>query len=200
MANMKELLGKADYIVKTVGPSRDWEFSGDRGTVQMATDSLQLEGHEQYWIDLNRRRDSAAPSVGSMIAGHIEQDEAGKYPPKFVKEKTGGSWGGGGGGGRTSPGAIWSSAVETASIIVAGYYSASGTKPKNMVEYLGKIELVAPKVNVLIDKLVASNPSKVVDTTDKTESESGESPAPDTKSKEADVIIEDISDEDLGDW
>lgn len=203
MANMTEILPKGEYTVKVVGPSRDWSFKGDKGDVKMATDSIQFEGHEQYWVDVNRAQDKPAPEVGAVLNGSIEQDADGKYPPKFAKERTGGGWGGGGGGGRTTPGAIWSSAVGIAAQVLAGYYAASETKPKSMAEYLTKLESVAPRVNAIVDKLVAANPAKAPATTDKTESESGESPAPAGSApakKDADVVIEDISDEDLGDW
>jgi len=198
MAN-KEILPKGDYKVKTVGPSRDWEFQGNNGTVKMATDSIQFEGHEQYWVDVNRAQDKPAPSVGETLNGHIEQDEAGKYPPKFKKANAGGGGGGGWrGGGQASPGAIWSTAFATAATIVAGFYQASGTKPKDLKEYFGKVELIAPKVNAAVDKLVAAN-KKEEPAKDTASSESGETQTPATNSG-SDVVVEDISDEDLGDW
>ena len=198
---MKEILPAGDYKVKTVGPSRDWDFQGNDGTVKMATDSIQFEGHEQYWVDVNRAQDKPAPTVGETLNGHVEQDDAGKYPPKFKKAKSGGGgWSGNRGGGQASPGAIWSTAMSTAAQIVAGYYAASGTKPKDFKEYLGKVTAVAPKVNAAVDALVAANKpaEKPADTAT---SEAGESPAPAADNKSgADVVIEDISDEDLGDW
>lgn len=198
MAN-KEILPKGDYKVKTVGPSRDWDFQGNNGTVKMATDSIQFEGHEQFWVDVNRAQDKPAPAVGETLNGHIEQDEAGKYPPKFKKASGGGGWGGNRGGGQASPGAIWSTAMSTAAQIVAGYYAASGTKPKDIKEYFGKVKALAPKVNAAVDELVAANKKEDTKPADTAGSESGESPAPASVPK-ADVVIEDISDEDLGDW
>ena len=198
MAN-KELLPKGDYKVKTVGPSRDWDFQGNNGTVKMATDSIQFEGHEQYWVDVNRAQDKPAPAVGDVLKGHIEQDDAGKYPPKFKKANAGGGgWGGNRGGGQASPGAIWSTAMATAAAIVAGYYQASGAKPKDLKEYFTKVELIAPKVNAAVDKLVAAN-KKEEPAKDTASSESGETQTPATNSG-SDVVVEDISDEDLGDW
>lgn len=197
---MKEILPAGDYKVKTVGPSRDWDFQGNDGTVKMATDSIQFEGHEQYWVDVNRAQDKPAPQVGETLNGHVEQDDAGKYPPKFKKAKSGGGgWGGNRGGGQASPGAIWSTAMTTAAQIVAGYYAASGTKPKDFAEYLTKVTGVAKKVNAAVDSLVAANKpaEKPADTAT---SEAGESPAPAADKSGADVVIEDISDEDLGDW
>lgn len=200
MATMKEILPKGDYKVKVVGPSRDWDFQGNNGTVRMATDSVQFEGHEQYWVDVNRAQDKPAPTVGETLNGHVEQDDAGKYAPKFKKASSGG----GGWGGRSaqaSPGAIWSTAMSTAADIVAGYYAVSGTKPKDLKEYFGKVTALAPKVNDAVDKLVAANKkTEAKPAADTATSESGESPAQNTGTKEADVVIEDISDEDLGDW
>lgn len=198
MAQMKTIVPAGEFKVKTVGPSRDWDFQGNNGTVKMATDSIQFEGHEQYWVDVNRAQDKPAPAVGETLNGHIEQDEAGKYPPKFKKANSGGGGYRGGGGGQASPGAIWSTAMQTAAVIVAGYYQASGKKPKDFAEYLGKVTGVAPKVNAAVDALVASN-KKEEPAKDTATSEAGETPAP-ANNKAADVVIEDISDEDLGDW
>lgn len=197
MAN-KEILPKGDYKVKTVGPSRDWDFQGNNGTVKMATDSIQFEGHEQYWVDVNRAQDKPAPAVGEVLNGHIEQDDAGKYPPKFKKASGGGGWSGNRGGGQASPGAIWSTAMSTAAEIVSGYYAASGKKPKDFDEYFGRVTAIAPKVNAAVDALVAAN-KKEEPAKDTASSESGESQTP-ADTKGADVVIEDISDEDLGDW
>ena len=200
MAQMKEILPAGEYKVKTVGPSRDWDFQGNNGTVKMATDSIQFEGHEQFWVDVNRAQDKPAPAVGETLNGHIEQDEQGKYPPKFKKANSGGGGGGWrGGGGQASPGAIWSTAMQTAAVIVAGYYQASGKKPKDFAEYLGKVTGVAPKVNAAVDALVAAN-KKEEPAKDTATSEAGESPAPAAVAGKTDVVIEDISDEDLGDW
>lgn len=198
MANMKELLPKGEYKIKTVGPNREWEYNGNKNI----TDSVQLEGQEQYWIDLNRAADKPAPVAGDVVKGHVEQDEAGKFPPKFKKEYNGGgggNWGGGGGKG-ASQGAIWSSAVETAATIVAAYAEISGKKPKSMTEFLGQIEKIAPKVNAMVDKLKDANkPAETTAAADAPATESGESAAPAAAPK-ADVVVEDISDEELGDW
>lgn len=206
MANMKEILPKGEYKVKVVGPSRAWSFKGDKGSdINMVTDSVQFEGHEQYWVDLNRAADKPAPVAGDSLTGTIEQDESGKYAPKFNKEKTGGGGGWRGGSAQATPGAIWSTAMQTATHIVAGYYAASGKKPKDINEFFGKIELVAPKVNEAVDKLVKSHAAAKPAETDTAASESGETPvaaapvaaAPAPK---ADVVVEDITDEDLGEW
>ena len=198
MANMKEILPQGEYKIANVGPSRTWEFTGNDGKVEMITDSIQLEGHEQYWVDMNRKSTSDAPKIGDTLKGKVEQDEAGKYAPKFAKEKSGnGSWRG---GGQASPGAIWATAVQTATAVVSGYYAASGTKPKNFAEFLARIEAVAPKVNGMVDKLSGAATTAAAKKADTAASESGESPAPAATEKKADVIIEDIDDAELGEW
>jgi hypothetical protein len=196
MANMKEILPKGEYKVKTVGPNREWEFNGNK----MVTDSIQFEGHEQYWIDVNRKADSAAPNPGDTLKGHVEQDDAGKYPPKFKKEQSG-SWAGGGGGGKASPGAIWAQNVETATAIVHSFYSLTGKQPKSFDEYLTKIKAVAPKVGSMVDEFVGKN-TPAAETKPDTNNEAGESPAPAAApaDKKADVVIEDLDDTELGDW
>jgi len=198
MANMKEILPKGEYKIKTVGPPRNWEYNG----TAMTTDSIQFEGHEQYWVDVNRKSESPVPAVGSTLTGHIEQDDQGKYPPKFKKEQSGGWSGGGRGPAVASPGAIWSTAMATAAQIVAGYYAASGTKPADLKEYFGKVKAIAPKVNAAVDAFVASNKpaEKPADTVS---SEAGETQAPaaaPAPAANANVVIEDISDDELGEW
>ena len=91
--SMKEVLPKGDYKIKNVGPSRDWDFNGNA----MRTYSIQLEGHENMWVDVNQKADSAAPAIGDTIKGHVEQDDQGKYAPKFKKESSG-NWSGNRGG------------------------------------------------------------------------------------------------------
>lgn len=200
MANTKEILPNADYKVKTVGPSREWSFDGNNGKVEMTTDSIQFEGHENMWVDVNRARTSDAPKEGDTLTGSIEQDEAGKYPPKFKKErKGGGGWGGGGGRG-ASAGAIWSSAVETAVQVVNAYIEISGKKPKSIDEYLARVEQTAPKVNAIVDRLKDANKSSDSDDSSKPATESGESESSGSGAKKADVVVEDIDDEELGSW
>lgn len=197
MANMREILPKGEYKIKTVGPPRNWEYNG----TAMVTDSVQLEGFEQYWIDLNRKADSPIPVVGDTIKGHAEQDEASKYAPKFKKESAGG-WSGGGGGGKASPGAIWAQNVETATAIVHSFYSLTGKKPKSFDEYLTKIKAVAPKVGSMVDEFVGKAPK--ADDKPATNNEAGETTATATAAQapapKADVSVEDINDEDLGEW
>lgn len=180
-----------EYKVAQVGPSRDWDFKGNDGTnVSMTTYSIQLEGIAD-WVDLNVKAGSDAPAVGEEIKGHVE--DAGKYGLKFVKEKKAGGWSGG--GRAASPGAVWSSAVETATAVVVGYFQITGKKPKNIAEFLKKIEEVAPMINATVDKLAgAAAPAK--EEPQKSESETGESPAP----KDNGVVIDDVDDGELGDW
>lgn len=209
MANMKEILPKGEYKVSSVGPSENWEFTGNNGTVEMAKDVVQFEGHEAYWVEVNRARKSDALKVGDTLKGHIEQDENEKYKPKFVKEKGagGGNWGGGGNA-KASPGAIWAQNVATASQIVGDFYRAAGKKPKDFDSYLGKVKAVAPMVGKMVDGFVAANPESKP-AAPATNSEAGESPAPAAAPAAApqpspgateNVKIEDISDEDLGEW
>ena len=199
MANMKEILPKGEYKIKTVGPPRNWEYNG----TAMTTDSIQFEGFEQYWVDVNRKSESPVPAVGTSLNGHIEQDDQGKYPPKFKKEQSGGWSGGGRGPAVASPGAIWSTAMATAATIVAGYYAASATKPADLKESFGKGQALAPTVNAAVDALVAAN-KPATTATDTTPSESGEThaapaaaPAP---AQPANTVVQDISDDELGEW
>lgn len=215
MATMKELLPKGDYEVVTVGPPRNWEFAGNNGTVEMTTDSIQFKGFEQYWIDVNRARKSEPPKAGEILKGHVEQDEAGKYAPKLVKEKAaGGGWQGGGGSAKASPGAIQAQNVTTATAIVIGFYSLTGKKPKDFATFMAKVEAAAPSVGKMVDRLVAAQPAAAPAPAAATNSEAGESAAPATTAADlaakdektraqanaAPAPVEDISDEDLGDW
>lgn len=202
----KTILPEGKYKVAGVGPSKETSFTGDNGLIEFTVTSIQLEGHTEMWVEVNSGKGKPVPAVGDELNGHVEQDEAGKYLPKFKKAK--GNWGGGGGSGKASPGAIWSSAVQTATQLVVGYYTASGKKPKSFDEFLGKVDAVAPKVNAIIDKHVGA-PSAAA-SSEKSDSEAGVTPgaAPEKPAAAAepaanpkvDVVIEDISDDDLGDW
>lgn len=201
MAN-REILPKGEYKVSAAGPSENWDFDGNNGKVEMAKDIVQFEGYEQYWVEVNRARKSEALKVGDTLKGHIEQDEAAKYKPKFIKEKgSGGGWSGGGGG-KASPGAIWAQNVATASQIVGDFYKASGKKPKDFDSYLAKVKAVAPMVGKMVDGFAGSAPKAA--TAPATNNEAGESPAPAPAPAPAptnsNVVVDDISDEDLGDW
>lgn len=193
MANMKEILPKGDYKVKVVGPARAWEYQG----TSMMTDSVQFEGFEQFWIDVNRKSDSPVPVTGDILKGHVEQDEAGKFSPKFKKESKG-SWSGGGSP-QASPGAIWATAMQTATMIVNGFYAASGTKPESLQAYFKQIKAVAPKVNQAVEAFVASAKPAAAAPADTTSSESGETqPAAAPAAAPSTVVVQDISAEDLG--
>lgn len=203
MANQKEILPKAEYEVANVGPARNWEFNGDSGAVEMATDQVQFKDHEQYWVDVNRQRKAEPPKVGDKLTGNITQDEDGKYNPKFNKEKGAGRGGFGGGNRGSSPGAVWSSAVETAANICAAYATISGKKPKSIDEFLKRIEQVAPKVNDMVDRLVGKAKPAETKPADTAASESGESAAPAAAAdKPASAVeVDDIKDDELeGDW
>lgn len=181
-----------DYTVAQVGPDKSWEFNGDNGQkIAMKTYSVQFEGIAD-WVDHNVKADGDAPKVGEVLRGHVE--DTGKFGLRFKKEsKGGGNWSGGGKGGYT-PGAAWSAAFEVASTIVTGYFTIADKKPKNIKEFLGKIEEVAVIVKGKVDGLAASDTKK--DEPKPTESESGESPAP----ADNGVEIEDVSEDELGSW
>ncbi len=177
---------EGDYTIQQVGPSREWDFSGQGGKVVMKTYSVQLEGIAD-WVDLNQKADTDAPTVGEIVKGHVE--DAGKYGLKFVKAKKAGSWSG---GGKSSPGAIWSAAYSTAVDIVNGFYQASGSKPKDFEEFLSKIDAVAPIVRQKVDALAGTSTEKKEESVD---TEAGESPV-----KDNGVVTTDVSDKELGKW
>ena len=182
---------EAEYKVAQVGPTRDWDFTGNDGQkIAMRTFSIQVEGVAD-WVDFNTKSDGDAPRVGEVLEGHIE--DGGKYGYKFVKKKKGGNWSGGGGKGY-SAGAAWSAAFETSATITAAYYAASGSKPKDFDEFFARVELVAKRVKDTVDALAkAAAPAETE--TPKTQSESGESPSADTP-----IQLDTISDAELGKW
>lgn len=191
MADNKIVHELKDYKIAQVGPDREWDFNGNDGqTVYMKTFSIQLEGIAD-WVDLNIAAKSDAPKVGEEVRGHVE--DAGKYGLKFVKEKKqGGGWQGGGKG--AGLGAQWSAAFETASVIVAGYLQASDKKPKDIADFVSKVEQVAKVVKGKVDAL--ANAAKK-DEPVKSESESGESP---TAPADNGVEIDDVDESELGKW
>jgi len=177
---------EADYKIAQVGPTRDWDFTADSGKIAMRTYSIQLEGVAD-WVDYNIKADSEAPKIGETIKGHVE--DGGKYGFKFVKVKGGGGFGGRGGG--YSAGAAWSAAFSTSASITAAYFAASGTKPKSFEEFFGRVEAVAKKVKESVDALAkTAAPAPATTEPQKSESESGESP----------VVVDDISEDELGSW
>lgn len=172
------------YKIAQIGPTRDWDFKTDNGTIAMRTFSIQLEGIAD-WVDYNVKSDSPAPKVGDEIEGHVE--DAGKFGYKFTKKRNS-NWSG---GGKSSIGAQWSAAYDTAANIIGQYYAVSGKKPKSIDEFLKKVDAVAPKVKEMVDNRAgtAKTEEKKTDETPKTTSESGESPAP--QNVEDDTINED---------
>lgn len=171
---------EAGYKIVKVGPTRDWSFKGDNGEdIAMRSYSLQLEGVAE-WIDVAQKPDTAAPVEGETVEGHIE--DTGKYGFKFVKKRKGG-W-----GGKSNAGAHFNSAVQMASDIVIGYYQVKGEKPKNIDEVLTRIEQLAPKVKVMVDKFAG---------TEKKE----EAPAAEAKPAESSatdpIVIEDVDEKEL---
>jgi hypothetical protein len=90
--------------------------------------------------------------------------------------------------------------MATAATIVAGYYTASGTKPADLKEYFGKVKAIAPKVNAAVDALVSANKpaEKPADTVSSEAGETQTTAA--TPATTQPVVIEDISDDELGEW
>lgn len=209
MAN-KTLVPEGKFKILTVGPTRNWTFKADNGDIEMTTYSVQLEGQESLWVDLNQKADSDAPKPGQEIEGKIEQDEAGKYAPRFKKASQGRGGYGGGGGGAASPGAIWSATFATAAQIVSGFLENAPAEKKkkasaSVEQYLTLVEVVAIKLRALVDKHAGETTTTATAAPAKSESESGESasaPAatPKTEQSEGKVEIQDLDDSDLGDW
>lgn len=140
------------YTIGQVGPSRNWDFTGKDGTnISMTTYSLQFDGVVD-WADYNVKAGSPAPTVGEELEGHIE--DAGKYGLKFTKKKDGGGWKGN--GRDYSIGAQWANAYETSALVLGSYFTASGTKPTSIKDYLAKLDELAPQVRALIDARIAA--------------------------------------------
>lgn len=180
---------EAKYKVNQVGPTSDWSFKGDNGEVAMKKFSVQFEGIVD-WIDVNQKADAAPIAVGMELEGHVE--DTGKYGLKFQKKR--GAGGGWSGGGKSSPGAQWSAAFDTAATVVGAYFTVSGKKPKNIADFIAKIDEVAPKIKELVDGHAGTAAKESTTEDNKTTSESGESPA------QAGVVVDDVADDELGDW
>ena len=143
---------EAKYKVTTIGPSEEFSFDGNDGNkVTLKKYSLQLEGVAE-WVTLSQKPDAPAPAVGEEIEGHIE--DTGKYGYKFTKKRSGGGWSG---GGKSSPGAAWANAAETASVLVIGYYQVTGTKPENPQEMLDRVKQLAPSVKAMVDEFAGTD-------------------------------------------
>lgn len=194
MADIVHELG--EYTIQNVGPDREVSFEKDGKKVSYKEFQVQFEGIAD-WVKLNVGNDKPAPKAGETLKGHIE--DTGKYGFKFVKERSGGGWGGSGGG-QATPGAQWSAAYQTAAVVLGAYFQVSGTKPKDIKEFLGKLDQIAPVVKGMVDKRAGSNTEK------KEEDKGDEKPAPKpAESKPADkgdepVNLDQITDEELGDW
>ena len=189
MADKKIVHPEGKYKIAQVGPTRDWDFNSDSGKIAMKTYSIQLEGIAD-WVDFNQKADVDAPTVGQEIEGHVE--DAGQYGLKFQKKRGSGGFFGGKG---SSAGAQWSAAFTTAATLLQAYAAAGGLKVKNIGDLVEKTEQLAVSIKAKVDAH-AGAPKKEEESTQKTESESGESPAP----ADNGVVIDDVSDEDLGKW
>lgn len=195
MADIKHPEG--EYTVEQVGPSRPYSFDDKNNPgqkVDMVGYSIKFKDIPD-WVDLSVLASAEAPTEGIVLEGHIE--DAGQYGLKFKKKRKGGFFGGGGGKG-SSIGAQWSAAYDVASRVVAGYFAASGTKPKSIKDYVSKVDEVAPTIKGLVDARVKSD--KPAETKDDTNSEAGESKPEPSAGAKKDVVIEDVDENELGDW
>jgi len=191
----KQILPEGKYVIANLGPSSKWEMNG----TPMVKYAIQLKGHAD-WFDLNQAEKTAAPTVDQELEGHAEQDDAGKYPPRF-KKKSGGY---GGGGGAASPGAIWSATYASAIAAVNGFLAVADDTKKakagaSLDQYMTLVDLVADQIKKRVDaKAGTTETAKSTESkeTPKTESESGESPATDGP----EIVDMDVQDSDLKDW
>lgn len=175
------------YKIAQVGPQSPFSFPDKKtgATVNMIGYDVQFEGMAD-WVKINQMAETAAPKQGDELEGSVEDN--GKYGLKFVKKRKGGGFGYG--GGAATPGAQWSAAFETAARIVAGY---GGTKAKTIEEYLGRVEKVAKLVKERVDALAQAEAPKQETIATKSESESGESPAP----ADNGVVVEEVTEDDV---
>lgn len=197
MAEGDVLHAERKYKIEQVGPHRDWSFNdkktGDQ--VDMRTFSIQVDGVPD-WVDLNVKpegspKEQTEKLLNSEVEGKVV--DAGKYGLKFEKARKGG-----GGGRGYGPGAEWANAVETATSVVSAYAQATGAKFKSMDEFLARIKQVAPVIKKMVDDFAGKAAAADKPAEDKTNTEAGESPA--TKDGEKDIVIEDIDDDELGQW
>lgn len=195
----REVLPEAEYEVAGVGPSKHTSFQGDKGPVEFEVTSVQLKGHEQLWVEVNSASDKPLPKVGDKMEGHVEQDDAGKYLPKFKKARKGGGGNWGGGGGQASPGAIWSARVQTAADLVTWYYTVTGKKPKDFDEVMSRVKSTAVDVNKIVDELVkVEELTKPAAPAAPVNNEAGETVAPVQPALTAQP--DDIDEKELGSW
>lgn len=173
------------YKINQVGPSRPWNFNADGKTIEMVGYSVQFEGIAD-WVDVNVKADADAPKPGEELQGHIEES---KFGYKFTK-KRGGRGGFGGGRGDYSKGAQWANAYQTAATVLSGYYTASGKKPATITEYLGKLDEIAPAIRASIDAHTNAGEEKKEDLTQAPAAEEANKP----------VVLEEVSDKQLGNW
>ena len=151
-----QILPEGSYTIANVGQAREWDFQGDDGQkIFMKSHSVQFQGHENIWVDVNKKSDSPVPQVGEVIEGRAEQDDAGKYNPRFKKTKKNGYRGGGGrsNSGGASAGAIWATSLQTASHIASGYFQFSDKKPASLEAYFDTVAVLAVSVNKKVDEL-----------------------------------------------
>lgn len=83
-------------VEQVIGEPTDWQ--GQSGP--MKSYKLKVSGEERV-VELSQIPKTAAPTVGQVIEGHIEEPK-GNFPPKLRKAQQG-NWSGGQGGGGMSP-------------------------------------------------------------------------------------------------
>jgi hypothetical protein len=83
-----------DYKIENVQERKPW--TGTYGTFNSF--ALQLEGIDG-WVELSQKQDTPAPSVGSIIFGHIETTTRNESTYMKFKKAKNPNFGGGGGSG-----------------------------------------------------------------------------------------------------
>lgn len=189
MAEPKTILHpEAAYKISAVGPVNDWSFNGDSGPISMKGYSIQVEGVAD-WSTLNQAATTDAPKVGDTVEGHIE--DGGKFGLKFVKKKKqGGGWSG---GGKSSPGAQWSAAYQTAATLLQAYAAAGTLKVKDIGDLLEKTAELAAVIKAKVDESAGTAQAEAP----KQETNEG-LPVVDTENNP--VVIDDVKPSELGKW
>jgi hypothetical protein len=125
----------------------------------------------------------------SPVEGHIE--DGGKFGLKFVKKRKQGGWSGG--GGKSSPGAQWSAAFQTAATLLQAYATAGTLKIKNIGELVEKTEQLAGVIKAKVDAAAGTVQAEAP----KQETNEG-LPVVDTENNP--VVIDDVKEDELGSW
>jgi hypothetical protein len=180
---------EAQYRVQTVGKATPVNMK-DGG--KLLSYDIQLEGIPD-WVSILQAETTPAPKKDDTLEGHVE--DGGKYGLKFKKKRTGGF--GGGGGGQASPGAIWSAAFATAAHIMAGYVATlpEDKRPKRIDEYFERVEQIAVNVKAAVERRAGETPAAPPTPPPAPAAPAAAKPADNTN-----VEIEDLGQQDLGEW